>query len=75
MIAVVHERIDDEVEQFNNGFWSGDVYYDEKKEFYNALGYVNSRIHVISRTIYIILILSLLQRRSAKMGRIFEQYI
>ncbi|CAG8590121.1 4979_t:CDS:2 [Paraglomus occultum] len=38
MIAVVHERIDDEVEQFNNGFWSGDVYYDEKKEFYNALG-------------------------------------
>ena len=40
MIAVIHERIDDEVEQFNNGFWSGDVYFDEKKEFYNALGYV-----------------------------------
>nr|CAG8450821.1 11876_t:CDS:2 [Entrophospora candida]CAG8528960.1 2024_t:CDS:2 [Entrophospora candida] len=38
MVAIVHENLDNEVEEFNNGFWKGEVYLDEKKAFYTALG-------------------------------------
>ena len=38
MVAIVHENLDNEVEEFNNGYWKGEVYFDEKKAFYTALG-------------------------------------
>ncbi|CAG8561402.1 7202_t:CDS:2 [Ambispora gerdemannii] len=38
MIAIVQEQIDTEVQDFNDGFWKGDVFIDEEKRFYRALG-------------------------------------
>ncbi|CAG8626436.1 9350_t:CDS:2 [Ambispora leptoticha] len=32
------KQIDNEVQAFNDGFWKGDIYIDEEKEFYRALG-------------------------------------
>ncbi|RIA90415.1 hypothetical protein C1645_769977 [Glomus cerebriforme] len=38
MVAIVHEILDNEVEEFNEGFWKGTVYFDKEKAFYNSLG-------------------------------------
>ena len=40
MAAIVHENLDNEVEEFNQGFWKGTVYFDKEKEFFRAIGYV-----------------------------------
>lgn len=36
MVAVVHEV--DGAQTFNDGWWKGDLYFDEEKAFYKALG-------------------------------------
>lgn len=36
MVAVVHEVEGAQV--FNDGWWKGDLYFDEDKAFYKALG-------------------------------------
>jgi len=38
MVAIVHENLDNEIEEFNNGFWKGTVYFDKEKAFFSALG-------------------------------------
>jgi hypothetical protein len=36
MVAVVHEVAG--AQTFNDGWWKGDLYFDEEKAFYKALG-------------------------------------
>ncbi|KAL1919865.1 uncharacterized protein VTP21DRAFT_1797 [Calcarisporiella thermophila] len=36
LFAVVHERLG--AEEFNNNYWKGEIYWDENKGFYKALG-------------------------------------
>src|SRR5207248_11365938 len=40
MVAIIHENLDNEVEEFNKDFWKGTVYFDKEKAFYSALGYI-----------------------------------
>lgn len=35
---MVHEDIDDEIKDFSKYFFGGDIYLDEDKQFYQALG-------------------------------------
>ncbi|CAI2172370.1 20072_t:CDS:2 [Funneliformis geosporum] len=38
MVAIVHENLNNEVEDFNQGFWKGTVYFDKEKAFFSAIG-------------------------------------
>ncbi|CAG8582360.1 1161_t:CDS:2 [Funneliformis mosseae] len=38
MVAIVHENLNNEVEDFNQGFWKGTVYFDKEKSFFSAIG-------------------------------------
>eukprot|EP00931_Biecheleriopsis_adriatica_P080886 TRINITY_DN54228_c0_g1_i1.p1 TRINITY_DN54228_c0_g1~~TRINITY_DN54228_c0_g1_i1.p1 ORF type:complete len:203 (+),score=38.29 TRINITY_DN54228_c0_g1_i1:209-817(+) len=38
VVALVKEDLGNEVEEFRSKFWSGEVYLDETKSFYTALG-------------------------------------
>ncbi|CAG8470651.1 1603_t:CDS:2, partial [Racocetra persica] len=38
MVAVVHENLDNEVEEFNKGYWNGLLYYDKEKSFFTNIG-------------------------------------
>mmetsp|Transcript_13643 Transcript_13643/g.39826 ORF Transcript_13643/g.39826 Transcript_13643/m.39826 type:complete len:139 (+) Transcript_13643:214-630(+) len=38
IVALVKEEVDDQVQQFKDGFWGGEVFVDETKAFYCALG-------------------------------------
>lgn len=36
MVSVIHEQLGQE--EFNEKFWKGTMYWDDKKGFYSALG-------------------------------------
>ncbi|CAG8643328.1 2876_t:CDS:2, partial [Racocetra fulgida] len=38
MVAIVHENLDNEVEEFNKGYWNGLLYYDKEKSFFTHIG-------------------------------------
>ncbi|CAG8637299.1 24093_t:CDS:2, partial [Gigaspora rosea] len=38
MVAIVHENLDNEVEEFNKKYWNGVLYYDKEKSFFSSIG-------------------------------------
>ncbi|CAG8464735.1 9161_t:CDS:2 [Scutellospora calospora] len=38
MVAIVHENLDNEVEEFNKGYWNGLLYFDKEKSFFSQVG-------------------------------------
>ncbi|CAG8729734.1 25847_t:CDS:2, partial [Dentiscutata erythropus] len=38
MVAIVHENLDNEIEEFNKGYWNDLLYFDKEKSFFNCIG-------------------------------------
>ncbi|CAG8593572.1 13551_t:CDS:2 [Dentiscutata heterogama] len=38
MVAIVHENLDNEIEEFNKGYWNGLLYFDKEKSFFSHIG-------------------------------------
>ena len=55
LVAIVHENLNNEVEEFNQGFWKGTVYLDKEKAFFSAIGYVKL-VRILSFYMFRILI-------------------